>query len=453
MRLKDGGIDIYYIDESGGLGDTIMAVEEGAIGDPVELRVLTENRHIYTIQAIDITRCRPTKARYNWMKPADFGPNKAGSLIQGTLGYWAFVPSPLEPELEFDHSFVRLLSRADRALSELAGIARTLPNPHLLIRPFMRREAVLSSRIEGTQASLSDLLFFEAASTNNPEVPDVREVANYVRALEYGLARLNDLPLSLRLIREIHERLMRGVRGDVHTPGDFRTSQNWIGAPGCTLMDATFVPPPVDEMSTALHRFEKYLHAESNYPPLVRMALIHYHFEAIHPFLDGNGRIGRLLIALLLCTDGLLPQPMLYLSAFFERHRDEYYRLLLGVSQRGEWLPWIGFFLTAVEEQSKDAVNRSDAILALWTDYRNRLQGARASALLLRLVDELFSFPAITARMATDALGVTPRSAQLNIDKLIDAGILEEATGQKRNRVYVAKEIISAIEASIEPVS
>jgi Fic family protein len=380
------------------------------------------------------------------VKPADFGPNKAGSLIQGKLGYWAFVPFPLEPELKFDSPFVKSLSRADRALSELAGIARTLPNPHLLIRSFMRREAVLSSRIEGTQASLSDLLFFEAANANDPAVPDVREVANYVRALEYGIARLGDLPLSLRLIREMHERLMRGVRGDTQTPGEFRTSQNWIGAPGCTLMDATFVPPPVEEMATALGLFEKYLHAESDYPPLVRMALVHYHFEAIHPFLDGNGRIGRLLISLLLCTDGLLPQPMLYLSAFFERHREEYYRLLLGVSQRGEWLPWIGFFLTAVEAQSKDAVSRSDTILLLWNNYRHRLQEARASALLLSLVDKLFSFPAISTRLASETLKVTPRSAQLNINKLMDAGILEEATGQKRNRVYIAKEIISAIE-------
>ena len=381
------------------------------------------------------------------MEPSDFGQNKAGKLIQGKLGYWAFVPSPLEPELKLDIPFVKSLSKADRGLSELAGIARTLPNPHLFIRPFMRREAVLSSRIEGTQASLSDLLFFEAANTNEPDVPDVREVANYVYALEYGIARLSDLPLSLRLIREMHERLMRGVRGDTQTPGEFRTSQNWIGAPGCTLMDATFVPPPVEEMLTALDLFEKYLHAESDYPPLVRMALIHYHFEAIHPFLDGNGRVGRLLISLLLCTEGLLPQPMLYLSAFFEQHRKEYYRLLLGVNQRGEWVPWIRFFLTAVEVQSRDAIKRSDTILSLWNSYRNRLQEARASALLLSLVDELFSFPAISTRIASDSLKVTPRSAQLNINKLIDAGILEEATGQKRNRVYIAKEIISAIEA------
>lgn len=387
------------------------------------------------------------KARYNKVEQADFGENKAGSLIQGKFGYWAFVPAPLEPELKFDIPFVAALSKADRGLSELSGIARTLPNLHLLIRPFMRREAVLSSRIEGTQASLSDLLFFEAAPPAKPDVPDIIEVANYVRALEYGIARLNDLPLSLRLIREMHERLMRGVRGETQTPGEFRKSQNWIGPPGSTLMEATFVPPPVDEMMVALDAFEKYLHADSRYPPLVRMALIHYHFEAIHPFLDGNGRIGRLLVSLLLCAEGLLPQPMLYLSAFFEKHRNEYYHLLLSVSRNGDWIPWIRFFLSAVEVQSKDAIRRSDTILSLWNGYRSRLQEARASMLLLRLVDYLFSFPAISAKMASDVLEVTPRSAQLNINKLIDAGILEEATGQKRNRVYVAREIVSAIES------
>ena len=380
------------------------------------------------------------------MKPSDFGENAAGRPIQSRRGYWAFVPDSLEPELELNLELVNALSRADRSLSELAGVARTLPNPHLLIRPFMRREAVLSSRIEGTQASLSDLFFFEAASTAEPAVPDVREVANYVHALEYGIERLNELPLSLRFVREMHERLMQGVRGDTQTPGEFRTSQNWIGPPGCTLTGATYVPPPVEEMQVALDRFEKYLHAESRMPPLIRMALVHYQFEAIHPFLDGNGRIGRLLIALLLCTEELLSQPMLYLSAYFERHRSTYYELLLGVSRNGDWLPWIDFFLKAVEVQSRDAIHRSDTLLSIWSGYRTTLQELRASALLLSLVDELFSYPAISTRMASNALGVTPRSAQLNINKLIDAGILEEATGQKRNRVYVAREIIAAIE-------
>lgn len=383
------------------------------------------------------------------MDPADFGPKKAGEVRRNRRGYWAFIPDPLEPSLDLDLDMVGALSAADRAISELAGIARTLPNPHLLIRPFMRREAVLSSRIEGTQASLSDLLFFEAASSREHDVPDVREVANYVVSLEYAIHRLETLPLSLRLIREMHERLLDGVRGEAQTPGAFRTTQNWIGPPGCTLMDATFVPPPVEEMHVALDRFEKHLHADSKLPPLIRMALIHYHFEAIHPFADGNGRIGRLIVVLLMATEGILPFPMLYLSAFFERHRDEYYDRLLAVSQHGRWVPWIRFFLDAVEAQSRDAIRRSDALLALWHRFRDRMQEARASALLLRLVDELFSFPAISTKIASRILEVTPRSAQLNIDKLVDAGIIEEVTGRKRNRIYACREIIDVVERNV----
>jgi Fic family protein len=367
-------------------------------------------------------------------------------VVRTDRDYWAYLPAPLEPALIPSLALMRALSEADRALSELAGIARTLPNPHLLIGPFLRREAVLSSRIEGTRASLSDLFFFEASEPIAPEVGDVREVANYVAALEYGLARLDALPLSLRLTREIHERLLAGVRGQAQTPGEFRRSQNWIGPPGCTLAEAAFVPPPVPEMHEALHALETYLHGSSALPPLLRLAAIHYQFEAIHPFLDGNGRMGRLLITLLLCKDGLLSQPLLYLSAFFERHRDEYYRGLQAVSREGDWEGWFDFFLRAVASQSRDAIDRSARLLALWQAYRVRLQAARASALLLRLVDALFNYPALSNRRASQLLGVTPRAAQLSIQKLIDAGILTEATGRQRNRIYVGQEILRTIE-------
>ena len=382
------------------------------------------------------------------MQPVDFTQDKYGKLAKGPHGYWAYVPYPLPTDIDITLDIVRELSEADRALSELSGIARTLPNPHLLIGPFVRREAVLSSRIEGTQASFSDLLFFEAANLKEKEVPDVREVSNYVRALEYGLGRLKDLPVSLRLIREIHARLLDGVRGQSQTPGEFRRSQNWVGPPGCTLMDATYVPPPVDEMLKALDSFEKYIHAESNFPPLIRLSLIHYQFEAIHPFLDGNGRVGRLLVTLLLCSDGLMPQPLLYLSAFFERYRDDYYQSLLEVSQHGKCKEWIIYFLRGITSQARDAIRRSDRLLSLWQKYRTELQEARASALLLQLVDELFSYPAITNRRAAQKLSVTPRSAQLNIKKLENSNILKEATGKLRNRVYIAPEIISIIEQS-----
>ena len=383
---------------------------------------------------------------YIRVQPSDFRDEKSGRLIKGTQGYWAFVPNNLPPKLTITIDLVNQLSEADRALSELAGVARTLPNPHLLINPFVRREAVLSSRIEGTQASLSDLFFFEAASWKEKEVPDVREVHNYVKALEYGLARLKELPLSLRLIKEIHALLTKGVRGHTQEPGEFRRSQNWIGPTGCTLMEATYVPPPPKELMSALDSFENYLHSKSDFPPLIKLSFIHYQFEAIHPFLDGNGRIGRLLITLLLCAENLLPQPLLYLSAFFERYRKEYYARLLDVSQQGKWKEWVGFFLRGISSQSRDAIRRSDLLLALWQKYRSDLQAARASALLLQLVDELFAFPAINNTIAAQKLSVTPRSAQLNIEKLLSAGILREATGKQRNRVYVAPEIISIVE-------
>ncbi len=212
-------------------------------------------------------------------------------------------------------------------------------------------------------------------------------------------------------------------------------------------MDATYIPPPVDELNKALGELERYLHTESNLPPLVRFALIHYQFEAIHPFLDGNGRIGRLLLTLLFCTEGLLPQPLLYLSAFFERNRQDYYRLLLSVSQAGTWVEWISYFLRGVAEQSRDAVKRANRLLDLRQEYRQKLQSARSSSLLLQLVDELFSFPAITTSRAKKQLKVTPRSAQLNMDKLIEAGIIREMTGRQRNRLFVASEVLRIVEA------
>ena len=309
----------------------------------------------------------------------------------------------------------------------------------------MRREAVLSSRIEGTQASLSDLFFFEASGEQNPEVPDVHEVANYVRALEFGLQRMEKLPLSLRLIKEMHAELMKGVRGEHMTPGEFRRSQNWIGPPGCTLMDAVFVPPPVEEMKTALDAFEKYLHADSPLPPLVRLALIHYQFEAIHPFLDGNGRIGRLLMTLLLCREGILPQPLLYLSSFFEAQQQEYYRLLLDVSRSGGWNAWIHFFLVGVAEQSQDSIARTEKLLKLWTTYRKRMQKGPATA--LQLIDQLFSHPAISISQAASRLDVTFPAAQNNIERLVGEGILKEVTGHQRYRVYVAPEVLRIVEA------
>lgn len=379
------------------------------------------------------------------MQPLDFTEDKAGRLIRAPEGYWAFAPDPLPPPIRWTPNLVRRLAEAERALGRLDVVGWTLPNPHLLIDPFVRREAVLSSRIEGTEASLSDLFLFEAKPSTEDEVPDVREVGNYVRALNYGLERLSNLPLSLRLFREIHERLMAGVRGDQMTPGEFRRTQNWIGPPGCTLNEATFVPPPVHEMKECLGQLETHLRASDELPPLVRLGLVHYQFEAIHPFLDGNGRLGRLIITMLLCAGKLLSQPLLYLSSFFEKHRDAYYHRLLRVSLAGEWEAWLSFFLEGVAEQAADGVERADRLLSLRQGYHDKLQTVRASALPIKLVDALFSSPIVSAPHAARLLDVTPASARASINKLIKTGILEEITGRARNRMYVAKEILDTV--------
>jgi Fic family protein len=309
----------------------------------------------------------------------------------------------------------------------------------------MRREAVLSSRIEGTQASLSDLFLFEAAGQPAKETSDVREVSNYVTALREALAHIEKIPISLRLLRDMHRTLMHGARGDEVTPGEFRTSQNWIGFSGARLDDAIFVPPPVSQMNECLDAFEKFLHEPQTFPFLVWLALVHYQFEAIHPFRDGNGRIGRLLLVLLMCVHDALCQPLLYLSAYFEKHRTDYYDGLLAVSQRGDWERWIRFFLNAVEEQSKDAIRRATTLNALRDDFRHQLQSARSSALLLKTVDEMFRFPATTISVLANHLKVTYRSAQQIVDKLVAAGILSEATGQSRNRIYFAPRIFEIV--------
>lgn len=382
------------------------------------------------------------------MRKADFVSTRAGRLLHTPQGYDAFVPAPLPPKLNLDWELGLAIADAERALGNLSGIGSTLPNPDLLINPLMRKEAVLSSRIEGTQASLSDLFLFEAAGAPERESSDVREVANYVVALRSGLARIQETPVSLRFIRELHAILMRGVRGDEVTPGEFRQTQNWIGHAGARLDEATYVPPPVPQMHECLDHLERFLHESRELPFLVWLAIVHYQFEAIHPFRDGNGRIGRLLVVLLMCVHEVLRQPLLYLSAYFEERRNEYYEGLLGVSQRGEWEPWIRFFLRAVEEQSWEAIRTASALNALRDEFRARFHAARASALLLRTVDQMFRQPAISMPALARELGVTPRSAQQIITKLMAAGILREATGKLRNRIYFAPRIFELIGAS-----
>ncbi|MEW5938293.1 MAG: Fic family protein [Chloroflexota bacterium] len=386
------------------------------------------------------------------MNPQDFISPTSGQVTRTPKGYWAFIPAPLPPQINWTSNLASLLGEAERALAELAWVGKNFPEPHVMVRSFIAQEAVMSSRIEGTRASLDDVYNFEAGQLSFLEPnSDVQEVHNYIVALDYGLSRLETLPVSLRLIRELHQKLMTGVRGDMWKPGEFRRTQNWIGPAGSTLETAPYVPPPVEEMMKALDELEKFIHAPSELPPLVRVGLIHYQFEAIHPFLDGNGRVGRLLIMALLFQWGLLPQPLLYLSAYIEKHRSEYYARLLAVSQRGQWEEWLVFFLTGVRDQSREAARRVQALQTLRENYQQRFVRKRDSARLNKLVDYLIGHPIVTIRQVADGLQVADyKIAQRHVVKLREAGILREVTGKLRNRVFRADEIWKAIESPLD---
>lgn len=385
------------------------------------------------------------------MNLEQFSQSPSGRLIkhgQGEAAYWAFVPHPLPPPLDLERSLVQALSTADRALGELAGLGRNMPNPHLLIQPFIRREAVLSSRIEGTQADVADLYAYEAGQLMLPgfrpqaQENDIREVLNYVHALEYGLERIKTFPLSLRFLRELHERLMTGVRGDHLTPGEFRRTQNWIGGYGVGLQDAAYVPPPVEEMKQALADFETYLHAEQDYPPLLRLGMLHYQFEAIHPFLDGNGRIGRLLITLLLVHWNLLPLPLLYLSAYFERHRQHYYDGLMAVSTQGNWNGWLRFFLNGVADQANDAIHRAKELQDLSLAWQTQMKQSTATVLMHNIVDFLAQRPILSAQDICTQFNVSHQTAMRAIQRLIEMEILDRIDERKRNQHFLARRIV-----------
>jgi Fic family protein len=382
------------------------------------------------------------------MQALDFNIDAPGAVVRSLDGIWCFRPDPLPPTLQLDMETGSILSQANHALGKLSGAGRMLPNPHLLISPFLRREAILSSRIEGTIASAREIAAFEIDPRREPIKPDVREVSNYVSALRHGLTRSHELPVSLRLIRELHGHLMHGVRGGDKNPGEFRTTQNWIALAGTAVEQARYVPPAVSDMRIALDEFEKFIHAPARRPSLIDIALIHYQFEAIHPFENGNGRIGRLLISLLLCERELLSEPLLYLSAYFDRHNKLYADSLLAISQQGKWRDWIHFFLRGIVEQSHDAENRCWSLLNLWRDYRDRVQKVNAPALGLRLVDHLFGEPLITVPIAQKLLGVTYRAAKNNLDKLVTAKILRE-TRMGSTRLYVADKLLKLTEDSL----
>ena len=381
------------------------------------------------------------------MDHSQFIAHDTGRLVKTLDGHLAFVPAPLPPKIDLSFELMRRLSEADHALGTLGGIGRILPNPHLLTQPFLNREAVLSSRIEGTEASATDLALFQAAGSPESNESDVREVSNYVTALRYGLKRLDELPLSLRFLREVHAKLMADVRGGDRNPGEFRHVQNWIGPPGSRIDNATYVPPPVQEMHGALDQFERYLHDRSPMPVLLRAALVHYHFEAIHPFLDGNGRVGRLLIAFMLHVENVLDQPLLYLSAFFERHRREYYRRLVEVTMKGAWLEWIDFFLQRrhrTGERCGRAARASCLIFRRPIGARSRPRATRAAVVAHRSICS--RSPATTIPAVAADLEMSYPAAKKNVQKLVALHILNRGAADADRSMWL-EDVLKIVEA------
>ena len=374
----------------------------------------------------------------------DIQKSLSGKVIKSPKGYSYYLPNPLPPVIEWNNQLVNTLSRADYLLGKLAREGSKLPNPHLLISPFITREAVLSSKIEGTHSTIGEVLAHNAGISLNHNLDDLQEVQNYVIALDFGLKRLNDLPLSLRLIKEIHEKLMQGVRGSYATPGEFRKTQNWIGSPGCTLNTAKFVPPSTDNLTNCLGDLEKFLH-NRQLPPLIHIALCHYQFETIHPFLDGNGRVGRLLITLLLIEQKMLTSPILYLSAFFEATRDEYYKQLFNVSKNNSWQDWLIYFLNGVAVQSEDALSRAERINNLINKWKLQVTSS-SSNVALEIVNHLAINPYISIKKIAEKLNITYSTAERGIRKLLDENIIRQINDKKRNKIYCANEILSILE-------
>jgi Fic family protein len=366
--------------------------------------------------------------------------SRAGTYQRQPTGYRAFIPAPLppRPSVNLTGELQCLLSQADLALGRLDGSIQTLPNPDLFVFMYVRKEAVLSSQIEGTQSSLQDLLAAEAQLYTPGTPRDVAEVVNYVAAMNYGLTRLSELPVSVRLIREIHEKLLDGVRGSRLAPGELRHTQNWIGPGGCTLREATFVPPPPNIVPEALGDLEKFLHGGSDLPLLIKIGLAHAQFETIHPFLDGNGRVGRLLITFLLCESGVLHKPVLYLSHYFKRHRQTYYDLLQATRDRGTWEDWLRFFLRGVEEVSMQAAKTAGRILTLRETHRNLITEnlGYSAANGHRVLERLYERPIVSVNDVRDLTGTSYPAANQLVERLVKIGILAEMTGQTRHRRF-----------------
>lgn len=378
----------------------------------------------------------------------DAWTHRAGRYVRQPTGYGAFVPAalPPRPPVRMDAEVQRLLSQADRALGRLDGSVHTLPNPDLFVLMYVRKEAVLSSQIEGTQSSLQDLLAAEAELfPARSAASDVDEVINYVAAMKHGLRRLGDVPLSVRLIKEIHATLLAGTRGAELSPGEIRRTQNWIGPSGCTLREAVFVPPPPHEVAQALGDLELFLHADDDIPLLVKVGLAHAQFETIHPFVDGNGRVGRLLVAFLLCEREALAMPVLYLSHYLKRHRQRYYELLQSVRDEGRWEAWLAFFLQGVREVSFEAAETAGRILRLREAHRTALTDGlgRAAGNGLRVLDALYDRPIVSVEDVRKVTGTTYAAANDLVARLVELGVLVEITGRARNRRYRYEQFVA----------
>lgn len=374
--------------------------------------------------------------------------NAFGKVVQvdGVNGdqYNVFIPNPLPPNIEFDEELVLILSRAEEKLGKLSGICLTLPSPNLLIIPYLRKEAIMSTRIEGTRISMQEVLLSEAKEREE-KTKDAQEVVNYINTVNYALTKIEKSPINVELIKEMHKVLMEGVRGDDKAPGEFREVQNWIGSELSKVSDANFVPPNPEAVPKLMEDLIEYLNTEHNVPVLVRCALMHYQFETIHPFCDGNGRIGRSLITVYLCKKKKIIKPLLYISEFFEKHRLEYNELLLKTGQTGKFEGWIKFFLKAVEVQSEDASVRAHKLLYLRESYRKRVQREAQSSDILNIIDYLFSNPFITVKKAQHILDVTYPTGKKYVEKLAEYEILKEANRLQREKTFVAYEIYEII--------
>lgn len=375
------------------------------------------------------------------------------SALVGGESYRAYVPAPLPPNPPIDMArLYPLLDKANTALGRLDGMSMVLPDAALFLYMYVRKEAVLSSQIEGTQSSLSDLLLFEFDEAPGAPIDDVTEVSCYVAAMDYGMERLKELPLSLRLLREMHARLMDNARGGDKQPGEFRTSQNWIG--GTRPGTARFVPPPVDQLMPCLDKFEKFLHDETvQLPALVKAAMAHLQFETIHPFLDGNGRLGRLLITMILCVEGILRDPILYLSLYLKTHRDQYYALLQSVRETGNWEDWIEFFLQGVIETSEQATEAAQSIVRLFDDDRAAIEASgRSTASALSIHALMQRRPILTTNKITEETGMSLPTALRNLTLLEELGVARETTGKERNKIFVYGAYLDILSKGTEPL-